>query len=138
MGKIKRREYAELKKVSTLSTYEKIRHIAKMRYFKVRNRLVRKSKSVVSKLSSTIQFVKDAYLYFGFRIKLLYKVTKSRLGYPYAVGVRVGLSVELGRVRLVLYMRNGGEYTLDMTHVSAQNLINELQRCTDILKNSDK
>ena len=87
--------------------------------------------SVVTTLSNFKQWLKALAQFIKFNLRIFERWTVAKFGYRFAVGVRCGFSVATGKVRLTYQLRDGSEYTSDMSVAMAEALVAELNRCID-------
>ena len=96
---------------------------------------MKKLKSLIaSPFIATYTWLKDFKYFLGFQYRLITRIIKAKFGYKFMTGIRVGVNVELGKVRLLFQIRNGSEFTMDMTPAMVDNVIAELTKCKDAIE----
>jgi hypothetical protein len=87
--------------------------------------------TVKAKVRAILSWFSDFGVFLKFQFRATKRILAAKFGYTYAVGLRCGVSVELGRVRLVVQTRNGSEYIMDMNPDMAERVREELKSCID-------
>lgn len=98
-------------------------------------RLIKNFFAAIARPFTTMySWLKDFKYYLGFQGRLISRIIRAKFGYKFMTGIRVGVNVELGKVRLVFQIRNGSEYTMDMSPAMADHVIGELTKCRDAIE----